>query len=130
MASRDAAAASDSAAGPTATGSAQPARVGALAPFRHSFFRAIWTTNLVSNFGTWFQSVGAAWAMTLLAPSPDMIALVQAASSLPILLFSIWAGAIADMWNRRFILIASLFVMLVAATTVATLSYLDAITPW
>jgi MFS family permease len=130
MAPRDAAAASDSGAGPAGAGGERPARVGALAPFRHSFFRAIWTTNLVSNFGTWFQSVGAAWAMTLLAPSADMIALVQAASSLPILLFSIWAGAVADMWNRRFILIASLVVMFAAAVTVATLSYMGAITPW
>src|SRR5689334_19650220 len=104
MASRDAAA-GDSAASGAAAGGAPPARAGAFAPLRHRFFRAIWIANLIANFGTWFQSVGAAWAMTLLAPSADMIALVQAASSLPILFFSIWAGATADMWNRRFILI-------------------------
>jgi MFS family permease len=59
-----------------------------------------------------------------------MIALVQAASSLPILFFSIWAGATADMWNRRFILIASRIFVLCAAASISLLAYMDAITPW
>lgn len=130
MAPRDAAAASDSVAGSTGPGNERPARVGAFAPLRHRFFRAIWIANLIANFGTWFQSVGAAWAMTVLAPSADMIALVQAASSLPILFFSIWAGATADMWNRRFILIASRIFVLAAAAALSALAYMGAVTPW
>jgi len=91
---------------------AQPLKAGAddgrgawrsstLAPFRHRIFLAIWTASLVSNFGSLIQGVGASWLMTSIAPSADMVALVQAASSLPIVLFSLLAGAAADVWERR-----------------------------
>lgn len=127
MAPRDSAPPAEAAQGVAA---AQPKRVGGLAPFRHSFFRAIWTANLASNFGTWFQSVGAAWTMTQLDPSPNMVALVQAATTLPILLFSVWAGAVADMWDRRSVLVASLAFMCVSGALLALMQYGAWLGPW
>ncbi len=71
------------------------------APFQHAVFRRVWIASLLSNFGMLIQGVGAAWAMTLMTDSANMVALVQTASSLPIVLISIPAGAIADMYDRR-----------------------------
>ena len=51
------------------------------------------------------QGVGAAWLMTTLAGTPDMVALVQTATLAPILLFALLAGALADLWDRRWVLL-------------------------
>jgi hypothetical protein len=67
-------------------GATKDGDVGAWAPFGVPAFRALWSAVFFSNLGIWSQQVGAAWAMTSLAPSPDMVALVQAATSLPPLL--------------------------------------------
>ena len=69
---------------------------GTLAPFRYPAFRAIWIANLVSNLGATLQSVGAAWLMTDLTTSHQLIAMVQASTTLPIMLLGVFAGAIAD----------------------------------
>ncbi len=75
----------------------------ALAPFRFPAFRAIWTANLVSNFGSMIQSVGAAWLMTDLTTSHQLVALVQASTTIPFMVLAVFAGAIADNygWRRR-----------------------------
>lgn len=109
---------------------APPRPISTLAPFRIAFFRAIWLASLFSNIGTWVQSVGAAWAMTTIAPSADMVALVQAASTAPLLIFSLLAGAVADMWDRRIVMLVSLAWMLIAAATLATLEYFGLTSPW
>lgn len=101
----------------------------ALAPLRRPVFRAIWIGALVSNIGTWVQSVGAAWLMTSIAPSPDWVALVQATTALPTLVFSLIAGAVADMWDRRALMIGSQSWMLLVAAMLATLTFLGFITP-
>ena len=72
-----------------------------LAPFRHPIFRAVWVASLASNLGGLIQSVGAAWTMTLLAASAEMVALVQASATLPIMLLALLAGAIADNLDRQ-----------------------------
>jgi MFS family permease len=76
-----------------------------LAPFRHPAFAVIWTATLVSNIGGWMYSAASGWLMTGLDPDPLMVALVQAASSLPICLFAIPAGALADIFDKRKFLI-------------------------
>ena len=76
-----------------------------LAPFRSRTFLKIWSASLVSNFGSLIQAVGASWLMTSLAPSADYVALVQASTSLPIMLLALPSGAIADIWDRRTIMI-------------------------
>lgn len=72
-----------------------------LAPFRYPAFAVIWTATLVSNIGGWMYSAASGWLMTGLDPDPLMVALVQAASSLPICLFAIPAGALADIFDKR-----------------------------
>jgi MFS family permease len=75
------------------------------APFRHPAFAVIWTATLVSNVGGWMYSAASGWLMTSLNPDPLIVALVQAAGSLPICLFAIPAGALADIFDKRKFLI-------------------------
>ena len=72
-----------------------------LAPLQHSNFRDLWVATLASNLGGLVQIVGAGWMMTSISASNDMVALVQAATTLPIMIFSLAAGALADNFNRR-----------------------------
>lgn len=69
-------------------------------------FAGIWGATVASNTGTWMHDVGAAWLMTSLSPSPGTIALVQAATTLPVFLLALPAGALADMLDRRRLLLA------------------------
>ena len=75
-------------------------------PFRHSIFRLLWFASFVANIGAWMYNAAAAWLMTTLDADPLVVSMVQAASSLPMFLFALPAGALADIVNkRRFILI-------------------------
>jgi MFS family permease/quinol monooxygenase YgiN len=94
------------------------------APLQHKVFRVLWIASIVSNIGSWMHEVGAGWLMTSLSSSPLMVALVQAATTAPVFLLALPAGALADIVDRRRYLIASqVWMMLVAATLgVLTLS--------
>ena len=105
-------------------------RVSPFAPMRHGIFRRIWIATLFSNFGSLIQSVGAAWMMTTIAGSADMVALVQASTTLPIMLFSLLAGAIADSFDRRKVMILAQALLLTVSVTLTVLAYLGLITPW
>ncbi|PAQ09683.1 MFS transporter [Mesorhizobium temperatum] len=105
-------------------------RVSALAPFRHGIFRAVWSASLVSNFGGLIQGVGAAWMMTTIATSSYQVALVQASTTLPIMLFALVAGAIADSFNRRKVMLIAQIFMLVVSVLLTVFTYLGLITPW
>ncbi|CDZ68524.1 Putative permease of the major facilitator superfamily (MFS) transporter [Neorhizobium galegae bv. orientalis] len=107
-----------------------PDRISTLAPFRHQTFRTIWIASLASNFGSLIQAVGAAWMMTSITDSEDMVALVQASTALPIMLFSLIAGALADNVNRRTLMLTAQFFMLVVSLTLTLFAYLDLLTPW
>lgn len=106
-----------------------PAPPSALAPFRYPAFRAIWIANLASNMGSMIQSVAAAWLMTELTQSHLLIALVQAGATIPILLLGIFAGAIADNFDRRRVMLAAQTGMLLVSAALTLTTYLDAITP-
>src|SRR6478752_7133663 len=97
---------------------------GVAAPLRHALFRRIWLASLLSNLGLMINGVGAAWAMTQMTSSADMVALVQTALMLPIMLLSLAAGAIADMYDRRTVGLAALTLGLVGAVTLAVLAHL------
>src|SRR5215813_6238848 len=101
----------------------------AWSPLRQSLFRALWIATVVSNIGTWMQNVGAAWLMTALTPSPVLVALVQAATSLPVFLVGLPAGALADVADRRRLLLWTQGEMLAAAATLGLLALAGAITP-
>ena len=99
------------------------------APLRQKVFRRIWLASLLSNFGSLIQGVGAAWAMTQMATSADMVALVQTASMLPIMLISMPAGAIADMSVRRVVGLVALGLTLGGSIALSALAYLGFLTP-
>jgi MFS family permease len=102
---------------------------GVAAPLRHTIFRRIWLASLVSNLGLLIQAVGAAWAMTQMTSSADKVALVQTALMLPVMLISMPAGAIADMYDRRIVALVSLSIALSGATALTVLAWLGLITP-
>lgn len=99
------------------------------APLRETVFRRIWTASLLSNFGSLIQGVGAAWAMTQMTNSADMVALVQTASMLPIMLLSVPGGAVADMYDRRIVALVALAATLVTSAALSVLAWFDLITP-
>jgi MFS family permease len=99
------------------------------APLRQRLFLAIWIAALASNVGTWMQNIGAAWLMTTLAPSPLMVALIQTAASLPIFVLALPAGALADVVDRRRLLIVSQGLMLVAAGLLGVMTLAKLTTP-
>ncbi|BCM21469.1 MFS transporter [Mesorhizobium sp. J8] len=105
-------------------------RVSALAPFRHGIFRAVWSASLVSNFGGLIQGVGAAWMMTTIATSPYQVALVQSSTTLPIMLFALVAGAIADSFNRRKVMLVAQTFMLVVSALLTLFTWQGWMTPW
>lgn len=117
-ASRAAATGGDAAAGPSAW-----------APLRGRVFAVIWAATLVSNVGMWVRDVASGWTMTELTPSPLMVALVQAALTFPIFVLALPAGALADIVDRRRLLIGvQAFIALVSAG-LALASWLGAMTP-
>jgi MFS family permease len=107
-----------------------PERIATLAPFKNKTFRTIWIASLASNFGGLIQAVGAAWMMTSITSSQDMVALVQASTALPIMLFSLIAGALADNFNRRSLMLTAQAFMLVVSITLTVFAYLGLLTPW
>ena len=107
---------------------ASPSR-GVLAPLRLNVFRALWLANLVSATGTIVQGVGAAWLMTTLAGTPGLVAMVQTATYAPILLLALLAGTLADLWDRRRVLLLAQFWMVLISAGLAWLSGLDLVTP-
>jgi MFS family permease len=97
---------------------AAPARLGAL---RHRDFRLFWGGQLVSQIGTWMQSVGQAWLVLELTQSPFHLGLVIAMQSTPILLLSAVGGAMSDRFGKRRILLVSQTAMMVQALVLAIL---------
>jgi MFS family permease len=94
-------------------------------PLAVSVFRWLWIASVASNIGTWMQNVGASWLMTLLTPSPLLVALMQTASSLPLFLVGLPAGAIADVVDRRKLLLVTQGWMLAVATLLGALTLVN-----
>ena len=100
------------------------------APLREPLFRSLWIAAVISYTGTWIQNVGAGWLMTLLTVSPFMVGLVQAAATLPVFLVILPAGALADMVDRRRLLLLAQTWMVIAAGALGVLQLLHMVTPW
>lgn len=105
-------------------------RDASFTPFSIPLFRALWTAALASNVGAVIQSVGASWTMTTLAPSPQMVALVSTAAMLPMVLLALPAGALADIVDRRRLMLTSQIVGACAAATLSLLAFTHNVTPW
>ncbi|WP_407166099.1 MFS transporter [Bradyrhizobium sp. ORS 111] len=102
---------------------------GITAPLRHATFRRIWLASLLSNLGILIQGVGAAWAMTQVTSSADKVALVQTALLLPVMLISMPAGAIADMYDRRIVALVSLGIAFAGAAGLTVVAWRGLATP-
>ncbi len=100
-----------------------------LSPFQHSAFSALWMASLASNLGNAIQAVAASWLMKSITPSATLVALVQTAISLPVLLLALPAGAIADMFDRRMVMVTALLLMLVSSLAMALLAATGGATP-
>src|SRR5579862_8548543 len=102
----------------------------AIAPLRERTYRRIWSASILSNFGQLILGVGAAWEMTRLTSSASMVALVQTALMVPLMLVSVPAGAVADMFDRRKIAITGLSFASFCAAILTTLALNGLTTPW
>lgn len=114
---------------PPVAGQAAPLRDGALDPFRTPLYTALWSASLVSNFGTWVQNVAEKWQMASMTRSPLLIALIEAATTLPLLFLSIAGGAVADIVDRRRLLLVTQTYMALVAAALAVLTFSGMISP-
>jgi MFS family permease len=94
----------------------------ALLPLRNGTFRTLWLASVVVWLGTWLQNTGAGWLMTTLAPRPLIVAMVQAATIMPVFLLALPGGAMADIVDRRVFLIATQIWTVLAAAILAILT--------
>jgi MFS family permease len=92
-------------------------------PLGQAVFRSLWIAAVASNIGTWMQSVGATWLMTSLTPSPLLVALMQTATSLPVFLVGLPAGTLADVLDRRKLLLLTQAWMLLTALILGLLTW-------
>ena len=104
--------------------------VPAWRPLRHKVFRALWIATFFSNIGTWMQEVGGTWLMTTLAPAPFMVALMQVATSLPMVLLALPAGTLADIVDRRRLLLVTQSGLCITAMCFGIIVWFGAMTPW
>jgi len=88
---------------------------GAWAPLRHREFAMLWSAGLIANIGNWMYDLAARWLMSEFDPSASMVAMVQAASALPVFLLAVPAGTLADRCDRRWLLIIIQSTMLLLA---------------
>lgn len=102
----------------------------AWAPVRRTVFRNRLMASIVSNTGGWMQDTAGTWLMTALTGSPFLIALMQTAASLPVLLFGLPAGAMADILDRRRLLLFWAGWMFAAAAILSGLTFSGLLSPW
>ena len=107
-----------------------PIALSPWSPLHNALFRSLWIATIVSNVGTWMQDVGSGWLMTSLSSSPSMVALVEAADSLPVMLLALPAGAIADIVDKRRLLIAVQIYLMMVVGALGVLTLFELTTAW
>ena len=98
-------------------------------PLQSPHFRNLWIASTVSNLGGWMQDTAGTWLMTVLTPSPLLIALMQTAASLPMVMLGLLAGATADIFDRRRLLLFWQMWMLGAVALLSVLTFFGVISP-
>ena len=101
-----------------------------MAPFRHPAFRMLWIATLASNLGGLVQTVGSGWMMTSLTSSHDMVALVQASNTLPIMVLALASGALADNYDRRIVMLTAQCFMCCVSALLALAAFFGLLQPW
>ena len=104
-------------------------RSGAWEPLKHRAFAILISANIASNIGTWIQNVGEKWQMAELTRSPLLISLIETGTTLPILFLALSAGALADILDRRKLLLVAQTYMLLVAAALSALTFAHLITP-
>lgn len=99
-------------------------------PFAVPVFRSVWLASMASNFGGLIQSVGASWMMISLGASPQLIALVSASTTLPIMLLALLGGAVADNLDRRRVMLAAQGFMFAVSVLLSICAWAGVLTPW
>lgn len=113
-----------------AVGAATAASPGsAFTPFRHTAFAVLWVATVISNVGTWMNDIAAGWLMTTMASSPLLVALVQTATTLPVFIFALPGGALADIVDRRKLLITAQITLALIILALGLLVLFEAMTP-
>ena len=106
-----------------------PPHRGLLGPMKYRAYRAIWIANLFANLGMWAQSVASAWVVTEEHASPLMVAMIQVASAVPLVLLSIVAGVLADNYDRRKLMLAGMFIQTVGGVVITAIAEFATLTP-
>jgi len=105
--------------------------IGSLwSPLQTPVFRSLWVASTIASLGLWMQDIAGAWLMTSLSPTPVMVSLMQTATYLPFFLLSLPAGALADILDRRLIVLFSQIWMFFAVLGLAALTLCGAMTAW
>jgi len=99
-------------------------------PLRTPIFRNLLIADVMSDIGTFMQTVGAAWLMLSLGAGPMYVALTQTASALPFFVFALPAGAIGDILDRRRLILYTEFWMVGVATVLAVVTIGGFMSPW
>jgi MFS family permease len=100
------------------------------AALKHRNYRLFWSGQIISLIGTWMQTVGQGWLVLSLTNSPFKLGLVSMAGSLPVLLFTLWGGVVADRVNKRKLIITTQTCAMLLAFTLAILVTLKVIQVW
>src|SRR5712691_12602126 len=98
-------------------------------PFRHATFTVLWTATVVANIGTWMYNAASGWLMTSLNTDPLIVSMVQVATTLPMFLFALPAGALADIIDRRKFLIVAEIAYTAISFAFAAIVWLGLVTP-
>ncbi len=106
----------------TAATAPDAAATAALAPFRQRAFAWLWLGVVVSSVGMWAQTVGAQWLFVDDPNAATIVALVQTATQLPVVLLALPAGVLADAFDRRWLLFATQAHVIVVAGVMAVLA--------
>src|SRR5258706_8002143 len=99
-------------------------------PLRTPIFRNLLIAAVMSDIGTFMQTVGAAWLMVSLGAGPMYVALTQTASALPFFVFALPAGAIGDIVDRRRLILYTEFWMVGVAMVLAVGTIVGRMSPW
>ncbi len=98
-------------------------------PFGHATFTILWTATVIANIGTWMYNAAAGWLITTLTADPLVVSLIQVATSVPMFLFALPAGALADILDKRRLLIAVVVALTCLGSAIAALVSLNLVTP-
>ncbi len=102
----------------------------AWSPLSHRVFRGLWIASVASHVGSYMTDVGQGWLMSSLTPSPLVVSMLLTAESLPFFLLGLPAGALADIVDRRKLLLATQVSMTVVVGTLAFTTITGVVTPW